>query len=114
MLKIVIAKPTQFTMVSEVPLVSAGVFCAIKVEKSGESAITEMPQINKNVKSKTTELVNINNGENKQHIPDKNREIIAIFFAPKRCEINPLTTQETAPDAIIKNEISGTFRFALG
>ena len=44
MLIIVIAKPIEFTIVKAVPFNFEGAFCATKVEKSGESAMTTMPQ----------------------------------------------------------------------
>ena len=44
MLIIVIEKPIQFTIVKAVPLLFTGAFLATNVEKSGESAITTIPQ----------------------------------------------------------------------
>ena len=46
-LKMVMEKPMQFTIVSEVPRDSSGAFWATKDENKGESAITESPQINR-------------------------------------------------------------------
>jgi hypothetical protein len=40
----VIVNPIQFTMVKAVPFSFVGAFCATKVEKRGESAITTNPQ----------------------------------------------------------------------
>ena len=47
-LTIVIEKPMQLTMVSAVPLEVSGAACATSVEKSGESATTEIPQVKRN------------------------------------------------------------------
>ncbi len=74
--------PIQFTIVREVPLDSSGAHWATKVENSGESAITVIPQINRNVMNVKTELENKNRGEVKQHKQDKHNEIVAIFFSP--------------------------------
>ena len=82
----VIEKPMQFTIVNDVPLVSAGALCATNVEKSGESAITTNPQKNKNAINTVTELFSNNSGESRQQAPDKNNAMAAIFFAPKVCE----------------------------
>ena len=47
---IVIANPIQFTMVSPVPLYSAGAAVATIDENCGESEITTIPQIHKHIK----------------------------------------------------------------
>jgi hypothetical protein len=47
-LTIVIEKPIQFTMVSAVPLEVSGAAYATRVEKSGESATTDIPQMKRN------------------------------------------------------------------
>jgi len=78
----VMEKPMQFTMVSEVPLDSSATFCATIVENKGESAITTSPQ--KNIKAIKTiaEGWSKKNGDNKQQQQDKVKAIVAIFFAP--------------------------------
>lgn len=102
----------QFTIVSDVPLDSSGAFCATSVEKSGESAITTSPQKKRKAISNETELVNKNSGERQQHEQDKNNEMVASFFAPKRWESNPLNTQAKPPDAMTMNDNNGTFNSA--
>jgi len=101
---IVIEKPIQFTIVNEVPLDSSATFCATSVEKSGESAITANPQKNKKTTRAVEELLNKNKGESKQQQQDRNNAMVAIFFAPKRCERIPLAAQAKAPEAMIKKE----------
>ena len=51
-LTMVMEKPIQLTIVSEVPLASSATFCATRVENNGESAITTNPQKNKNAMRK--------------------------------------------------------------
>lgn len=101
----------QFTMVSDVPRASAGALWATSVEKRGESATTVIPQKNKNPINATTELLNNNKGETRQQVQERNNEMVAIFFAPKRWEIDPLIIQAIPPDAIIRKEKSATFKF---
>jgi len=98
----------QLTMVREVPLDSAGEFCATNVENNGESAITTSPQkIRKTINSHAVEI-NKKNGESKQHKPDKNNAMPAIFFAPNRWENNPLKTLANAPEPMITNDQNET------
>ena len=87
MLIMVIAKPILLTIVRAVPLVSATVFCATSVEKSGESAITTIPQNMRNVINSNSESILIINGETRQQKPDKNKAQAAVFLAPKDCDI---------------------------
>src|SRR5205809_5274931 len=101
---IVIVKPIQFTIVNDVPLDSSATFCATSVANNGESAITTNPQKNKKTTSAVEELLNKNNGESKQQQQDRNNAMVAIFFAPKRCESIPLAAQARAPEAMIKKE----------
>ena len=114
MLTIVIANPTQLTMVSAVPLDSSGAFLATKVENIGESATTVAPQTNRNRRKIKTESVYNKSGEARQQMPDSNREIVAIFFAPNRCEMTPLTMQESPPDPMIRKESSGILKVVEG
>ncbi len=104
----------QLTIVKEVPLVASGAFCAINVENNGESAITNHPQTKRNTSKRGAELLNKISGENKQHIPDKNNEMDAIFFAPKLCESSPLNTQAMLPHPMIKKDKNGIFICAAG
>ena len=77
------ANPMQFTIVSEVPLDSSGAFCATSVENSGESAVTASPQSNRNVNRIGKEFQDKKRGEQRQHKPDKNNAMVAIFWGPK-------------------------------
>ena len=52
MLRIVIENPIQFTSVSAVPFSAEGALFATRVEKSGESAITTIPQNKRKAKNK--------------------------------------------------------------
>jgi hypothetical protein len=71
MLIIVIENPIQFTIVSAVPFDSATVFCAIRVENKGESAITTIPQnIREKIKNQM-ESMKKSKGEKRQHVPDR-------------------------------------------
>ncbi|MCY1539728.1 hypothetical protein D9M68_753280 [compost metagenome] len=47
------------------------------------------------------------NGDTKQHIQDKLKQIIASFLVPTRFEMIPLNIQAKAPAAMIKNDKSG-------
>ena len=114
MLTIVIAKPIQFTIVNDAPLDPAGAFLATMVENSGESAITVIPHINRNITSVDNEPLNKNKGENKQQAPDKNNAIAAILFSPQRCEINPLITHAILPDAMIRKDRNGILKLVAG
>lgn len=82
MLTIVIEKPIQFTIVSAVPLDSAGAFCATKVENKGESAITTKPQRTKKTTKNSPEAILKIKGERKQHKPDKLKAKEAVCFTP--------------------------------
>ena len=110
----VIENPMQVTIVNDVPLEASGAFCATNVENKGESAITTHPQKNRNPINTKEELFNNNSGERIQQVPDTPNEIVAIFFAPKICEIDPLRTQARLPDPIIRNDKRGMFRSTAG
>lgn len=45
----VIPKPIEFTIVSEVPFESEGALWATRVENMGESAVTANPHINRKI-----------------------------------------------------------------
>ena len=75
-------KPMQFTIVSEVPRDSSGAFWATIVEKSGESAVTVIPQKNKKVRKVVEEAWMIKKGEVRQHMQESDKAMVAIFLAP--------------------------------
>ena len=100
----------QFTMVSEVPLDSPLAFFAINVENKGESAITTIAQKTRNMMSIVDDGLNKNKGESRQQQQERNNEIVAIFFAPKDWESNPLSTQAIPPDAITRKDNKEIFR----
>ena len=112
-LTMVMEKPIQLTIVSEVPLASSATFCATRVENNGESAITTNPQKNKNAMSSGVALLSKKNGDSKQQQQDKHKAMVAILFAPKRCDNKPPATQASAPQAMIKNENKGTLILLL-
>ena len=64
-------KPIEFTMVKAVPFNSIVELNATSVEKSGESAITTIPQKIIKVINRISEFDINNSGDNKQHKPDK-------------------------------------------
>ena len=99
----------QFTIVKAVPRRTSGALRATSVENSGESAMTTMPQKKRKRISAVSEVPPRNNGEDKQHKKDSNRESVAIVFGLNFCESNPLITQAIEPDAIIRNENNGMF-----
>lgn len=109
----VMEKPMQLTMVSDVPLDCSGAFRATSVENRGESATTNSPQKNRKLKKAKLELINKKMGDNKQQRQDSIRESVAILFAPKEVESTPLTTQAIPPEAIIRKENRGTLISAL-
>ena len=111
---IVMAKPILVTMVIEVPLSSAMAFCATKVENSGESAITATLQISKNEIRIVSEGRTRINGDNKQHTQDTDNAIVATFFKPYFCEINPLPIQAKQPVPMTINESNGMFKVTDG
>lgn len=113
-LTIVIEKPIQFTMVSDVPRDSGYALCATRVENKGESAITTNPQKNKNAIRSVEDGVNRNSGEVRQQRQDSNKAMVAIRLAPNRCENTPLITHAIPPEAIIRKDNKETFRFISG
>ena len=79
----VMAKPIQFTIVSDEPFDAGGAFCAIRVENMGESAITAILQVKRNRSSTTGEGFNKNKGETRQQAQDTDKAVKAVFFAPQ-------------------------------
>ena len=72
MLRMVIEKPIQFTMVNAVPLSLSGAFSATKVEKSGESAMTTIPQKSKKRIKTVSFSIRKNNGAERQQLQESN------------------------------------------
>lgn len=75
-------KPTQFTIVSAVPFISDGAFCATNVENRGESATTTIPQIIKNRINRASDSIENINGEIRQQRHDMSNAIKAVRFVP--------------------------------
>ena len=109
MLTIVTAKPMLLTIVSAVPFVSASVFCATRVENSGESAITTIPQKIRKVISRGSEFTINISGDARQHNPDKNKAKAAVFLVPKDCDMYPPITQAGPPRPMMINDQIGIF-----
>ena len=110
----VIAKPIQVTIVRDVPLVFSGAFCAINVENRGESAITTIPQKNRNAMKRKVTFVFKSTGDSRQQMHDRHKEMAAIFLAPDVREIYPLRIQPKLPDPITRNDIKDIFRLTAG
>ena len=104
----------QFTIVNAVAFVSADVFCATKVEKRGESAITTMPQNSKKPINKFSDSDAKISGETKQQPQDKSNAINAIRFVPSFCDRYPPITQATPPIPIMKNDHNGMLNAISG
>lgn len=85
MLIIVKKKPILFTMVSAVALISEGALFATNVEKSGESAITTIPQNSRKVINKLFSSIANISGDKKQQAQDKNKASEAMRLVPKFC-----------------------------
>ena len=98
----------------ELPLDSSGALWATKVENKGESAITVIPHTNRKQRKRKVEFEKRKNGEMIQHKQEMNNDKVAIFLTPKNWETIPLKTQANPPEAIMKNEKKGTFRFVSG
>src|SRR5680860_621736 len=110
MLRMVMAKPMELTIVRAVPLDSAAALFAIRVEKSGESATTIRPQKIKKLMSKTPESCKKIRGEIIQQHPERSRAVAAVLFAPHFCEMYPPATQANPPRPMIKNERRGMLK----
>ena len=101
MLRIVIVKPIQFTIVKEVPRDTAGAFCATIVENKGESATTSIPQQTRKLSNTIEDPAAKTNGESRQQQPERARAPAAILRAPNRCDNIPPSTQATPPEAMM-------------
>ncbi len=91
----------QLTSVNALPRISGLVLLVIMVENRGESAITNIPQINikdKNIKGES--MININ-GSKRQHTPESDNEIEAICSILKIDVSHPARLQDNPPIAII-------------
>ena len=106
----VMENPIQVTIVMAVPFEAGGAFKATRPENTGESAITTNPQKNKKAISKGADVVNKKNGDNRQHKQERDKAMVAILFAPKRCDSKPLAAQASAPQAIIKKDKNEIFK----
>ena len=104
MLTIVMAKPMLITIVIAAPFTSGGACCAFNVENKGESAVTDIPHINKNTNNNGNDGFNKINGDNKQQQHDVANAIVAVLFVPNRCEIIPPNAQDTPPDAMMRKD----------
>ncbi len=69
-------------MVSAVPLFSAIAFLATRVENSGESEMTTIPQNRRNTMSNLSDPEVKMNGETRQQIQEQSRERKAMRFGP--------------------------------
>ena len=114
MLIMVIENPMQFTIVNDVPRYSGLALFATRVENKGESATTTIPQNNKKMMSTLTGTTNKSQGEIRQHIQERNKQIVASFFTPTSFDIHPLIKQASPPDAMMKNESNGILKFSPG
>ncbi len=113
MLRMVIEKPIQFTMVSAVPLSFSGAFCATKVENNGESAMTTMPQKRRKRTSSVSFSTRKMKGATKQQQQESNSAKKAIFFVPYFLASKLPKTQAILPTAIIKKDIKGILNGTL-
>lgn len=86
MLMMVMEKPMQVIIVINEPRMSAGAFCATRVENKGESATTENPQTNKKTISAGSDSWVMNTGERRQQQPEMPKAVRAIFEAPNICD----------------------------
>jgi hypothetical protein len=98
----VIAKPMLVTMVSAVPFWDGGALRATRVEKSGESEITTIPQKRRNAKNQDAFSQVNAQGRIRQQIPDRIKDRVATFFSPNLLERYPPKIQAGPPTPIIK------------
>jgi hypothetical protein len=104
------AKPILITIVIAAPLISGGAYCAFSEENNGESAVTDIPHINKNTINKGNDGFNNINGDNKQQQQDVANAMVAVLFVPSHCEMIPPNAQETPPDAMTKNDTNDVLK----
>lgn len=102
----VIPKPIEFTIVSEVPFESEGALWATRVENMGESAVTANPHINRKIMRLGKDCCMIKNGDSKQQTPEIVKAIVAIVFGAIFCEIKPPRAHDIPPTAMIKKDQS--------
>jgi len=70
--------------------------------------------MNRNEIKSKGEFIKRKRGEVIQHKQDKNKDMVAVFFAPTYSESIPLKTQAKPPEAMIKNENRETFKWLPG
>ena len=99
-------------MVRAVPLDSGLTEFAINEDSNGESAITEILHISKNIINRMLEFCNSINGESKQHIPEIIRAYFAVFLAPIFSDKQPPIIHPIAPIEITVNANNEIFSFA--
>ena len=78
----VMKNPMQLTMVSAVPFNSRGAFCATRVEKRGESAMTTIPQKRRNGINIIRVSIENTSGEIRQQQHDNKSARDAICLKP--------------------------------
>src|SRR5688572_6867468 len=107
MLRMEIAKPTQFAMVSAEPNSARGAFCALSVENCGESPTTTTPQKRRKARNSGVGAWK-NIGDTAQHSPDAQSCTNATRALPVFSEILPPAAQPTKPAAMMQNDQNGT------
>src|SRR5690606_477506 len=113
-LHMVMLKPIQLTRVSAVPRDSGKASRAISVENIGESAITAIPQNNRNIKNTAVHGRPKIRGEIRQHIPEAAMATAAAHSGPFLKEIKPFNTHAIPPIAIIVNATTDTLNPGTG
>src|SRR5438034_9059953 len=99
MLKIVMAKPMQFAMVSAEPTYCRGALCALRAENWGESPTTTTPQNSRKARSSGVGAWN-SSGESAQHAPEAASWAKATRALPTRSDNSPPKMQPRAPAAM--------------
>ena len=113
MLKMVMEKPMQVTIVMAVPFEAGGAFCATILEKTGESAITTNPQNIRKAMNAGKGQLNAS-GDSTQQQPDNSNAANAVAGLPYFCERNPLAIQAKLPGAMTRKEYTGTLILCWG
>src|SRR5206468_3151965 len=102
MLKMVIANPMQFAMVSAEPTNCCGALRAFSAENCGESPTTTTPQNTRKAR-KIGVGAKKTSGEITQHMPEARSCANATGALPALREIKPPATQPMLPAAMTKN-----------
>jgi hypothetical protein len=87
MLAIVKLNPMQLTMVRDVPLVLSSASAATRVENIGESAMTTIPQNEKNNSICSGCPADSTSGERRQQHPEANSAHLAVLPGPQILEM---------------------------